>query len=102
MVQIKMFAICLACFFVLSFVNCAENELRFDVANVEFTTVPNITQFLRTNPKIKLIQTLAQVKNPQVKDQMTYRLGNRVSGMLGFSHKKKFGLTKSIILVILR
>lgn len=88
MVQIKFFAIYLASVFVLNFVNCADNELSFNIANVKFTAVPNMTQYLQANPKFKIIQTLAQAKNPQVKDQITYRLGNRISGKLGILYTK--------------
>lgn len=83
MLQIKMFAICLAAAFVLDFVNCADNEL-----NVQLTTVQNITRFLRANPKFKFIQNLIQTKNPQDKNQITYRLGNRISGKIKFSLAK--------------
>lgn len=88
MVQIQVFAFCLASVVILNFVNCVDNELHFNIANVKFTTVPNMTRYLQANPKFKMIQTLAQVKNPQVKNQITYRLGNRISGKLGISYTK--------------
>lgn len=80
MVQIKIFAICMASVFVVNFVNCAANGISVDIVNVEFTTVPNITQFLRPNPKFKLIQSFAQFQNSQANHQITYRIGDRLSG----------------------
>lgn len=88
MVQIKIFAICLASVFVLNFVNCAANEFSVDAANVELTTVSDITQFLRANPEFKLIQTLAKVQNPQKNYQIKYTLGKRVDGNISISHTK--------------
>lgn len=72
MVRLCLFAICLASIFA---VNLAENELS---SNIEFTAVRNLTQFLKENPKIKLLRELK--KEPVGKAQITYRLGNRVGG----------------------
>lgn len=75
MVQLDIFAICLVSFCVVIFVSGSETPLN---VNIKFTAVRNLTDFLKSNPDIELLQPL--VRDPSAKGLVTYKDGERVEG----------------------
>lgn len=88
MVQINVLAFCLASFFVLNFVNCGDENgvSSSEIKSVDFVAVEDIDQFLLENPNAQMLEKVANVSN--TKNQIIYRFGHRISGMLNIFRKK--------------
>lgn len=86
MVRINVFAFCLASIFVLNFVNCQdENGVGSEIKSVHFVAVEDIDRFLLENSNAQMLEKVANV--PNTRNQISYRLGARISGMLNIFRK---------------
>lgn len=78
MARFVAFFACLALFSVS--VECSKEDLN---SNVKVAIVESLSEYLRENPEVKLLQPLVkevQTKGVSPKNSITYRLGNRISG----------------------
>lgn len=85
MVQINVLTICLASISVLNSVSCkVENNLSSEITtSVEFTAANDVDQFLSKNPDPQLLENVSKISD--TKNQMIYRFGYRVNGILNIS-----------------
>lgn len=80
MARLVVVSACLALVLATSCVECSNGALS---SSLEIAVVQNLTEYLKANPNVKLLQRLIKeplAAAPSPRLQITYKIGNRING----------------------
>lgn len=80
MARLVVVSVCLAFVLATSCVRCSNDALS---SSLEVAVVQNLTEYLKANPNVKLLQRLNKeplTAAPSPRLQITYKIGNRING----------------------